>query len=65
MKASGMDTVSSITITPADPIMEPFFCNPSGSMVTSISSAVRTADDDPPGITALSRRPFGMPPQWS
>src|SRR5712692_6506718 len=64
-EASGMDTVSSITMMPAEPIMEPLLLGPSTSMGMSISSGVRMAADEPPGTTALRARPPGMPPQWS
>src|SRR2546425_10365431 len=55
MRASGMDTLSSMTMTPAEPIMVPAALSPSTSMVTSISAAVRIAADPPPGTTAFSR----------
>ena len=58
-----MDTVSSITTMPAEPIMEPLLLGPSTSMGMSISSGVRMADEEPPGTTALSARPPRMPPQ--
>jgi hypothetical protein len=58
-----MDTVSSITMTPAEPIMEPLLLGPSASMGMSISSAVRMAAEEPPGTTPLSWRPPRMPPQ--
>jgi len=45
--------------------MDPAFLSPSTSMVTSISSAVRIWAEEPPGTTALSRLPFGIPPAWS
>src|SRR4029450_11786636 len=61
MRASGMDTLSSMTMTPAEPIMEPAALSPSTSIVTSISSAVRIAADPPPG-TPPSRGPVPLPP---
>ena len=60
-----MQTVSSITMMPAEPIMEPLLLGPSTSIGTSISSGVRMAAEEPPGITALSGRPSRMPPPWS
>src|SRR5580765_401845 len=60
-----MDTLSSITITPAEPIIVPAFFSPSTSMVTSISSAVRIAAEPPPGTTALSRPVPVTPPARS
>ena len=60
-----MHVVSSITTTPAEPAIVPAFLRPSTSMVTSIWSAVRIGADEPPGTTALSRRPFGTPPARS
>src|SRR3989304_3936337 len=60
-----METVSSMTITPAEPAMVPASLRPSTSTVTSISSAVRRAAEEPPGTTALSLRPWGTPPACS
>src|SRR5215510_15329179 len=60
-----MDTLSSITITPAEPIIEPAFLRPSTSMATSISSAVRIAAEPPPGTTAFSRPVPVTPPARS
>src|SRR4029453_14356186 len=65
MRASGMDTLSSMTTTPAEPIMEPAPLSPSPSIVTSISSAVRIAADPPPGTTAFSRPVPLTPPAVS
>ena len=62
MSASGIETVSSMTTTPAEPIMEPALRRPSTSMVTSISSALRMGAEEPPGTTALSRPLPATPP---
>ena len=61
MSASGTDTVSSNTMTPAEPAIVPAFLSPSTSIVTSISSARRIGAEDPPGTTPL-RRPFPETP---
>src|SRR5207248_8432484 len=61
MRASGIETLSSMTMTPAEPIIEPTFLSPSTSIGTSISSAVRMAAEPPPGTTALSR-PLALTP---
>src|SRR5262249_4348832 len=60
-----MDTLSSMTMTPAEPIMEPTFLSPSTSIVTSISSAVRIAAEPPPGTTPFSRPVPLTPPAIS
>src|SRR6266850_1282388 len=65
MRASGMDTLPSMTMTPAEPIMEPATLSPSTSMATSISSAVRMAAEPPPGTTAFSRPVPLTPPAVS
>ena len=58
-----MQQRSSIAITAAEPIAVPAAVIESKSRVTcSISSAVRITVDEPPGITAFSFRPPGMPP---
>ena len=57
-----MQTVSSITMMPAEPSNEPAFCTESMSIGTSISSGVKIGMDAPPGMTPFSVRPFGMPP---
>src|SRR5438094_866832 len=60
MRASGMDTVSSITMTPAEPAMVPAFRRPSTSSVTSISSARRMAADEAPAeVPGVVRLPHG------
>ena len=58
-----MQVVSSITMMPAEPSSDPALATESKSIGTSISSAVNTGTDEPPGITAFSLRPPGMPPQ--
>src|SRR5215471_20178651 len=60
-----MDTLSSMTMTPAEPIMEPAFLSPSTSIVTSISLAARMAAEPPPGTTPLSRPVPLTPPAIS
>ena len=52
-----MQAVSSITITPPEPAIVPAAIKASKSMPTSISSAVSTFAEMPPGMTALSLRP--------
>src|SRR6266566_463838 len=52
-------------MTPAEPIIVPAFLQPSTSIVTSISSAVRMAAEPPPGTTALSRPVPLTPPASS
>ena len=44
-------------MVPAEPSIEPALPMLSKSMATSISSAVSTGVDDPPGITQRSLRP--------
>ena len=55
MSASGIETVSSKTMTPAEPAIVPALRRPSTSMTTSISCAARIGADEPPGTTPLSR----------
>src|SRR5256885_12812256 len=54
-----------MTITPAEPIIVPAPRQPSTSITTSISSAVRMAAEPPPGTTALSRPGPLTPPARS
>ena len=56
-----MHVVSSITITPPEPAMVPAAISESKSMPTSISSAVSTFAEIPPGMTALSFPPPRTP----
>ena len=56
-----MQVESSITIVPAEPSIEPALAIASKSIATSISSAVSTGVDEPPGTTAFSLRPSRMP----
>ena len=51
-----------MTIVPAEPSMLPALATDSKSIATSISSAVSTGVEEPPGTTARSLRPLGMPP---
>ena len=61
-----MQQRSSIAITAAEPITVPACASESKSSVTfSASAAVRIGVDEPPGITALSVRPPGIPPPTS
>ena len=60
-----MQVVSSSTTTPPDPSIEPALATLSKSMPISISSDFNTGVLDPPGTTALSARPLGMPPPTS
>src|SRR6056297_161947 len=58
-----MQVLSSITITAPEPSIEPACLMESKSMLAPvISSAGNTGDEEPPGITALSLRPFHTPP---
>ena len=61
----GTAIVTRPATTPPDPSIEPAFATESKSIATSISSAVSAGQDDPPGTTALSPRPFGIPPPTS
>jgi hypothetical protein len=54
-----------MTMMPADPRNDPACCTESKSIATSIWSGVNTGIEAPPGITALSVRPFAMPPACS
>ncbi len=56
-----MQVESSITIVPAEPSIEPALASESKSMATSISAAVSTGVDEPPGTTAFSLRPPRIP----
>ncbi len=58
-----MQVLSSMTMMPAEPSRDPALATESKSMATSISSAVNTGTEEPPGITAFSFRPPGIPPQ--
>ena len=60
-----MQVVSSITITPAEPAIEPAAASASGAHRMSSASGPRIGDEAPPGITALSARPPGTPPASS
>ena len=56
-----MLALSSITMTPPEPAIVPAACSESKSIATSISSAVSTLAEIPPGITALSVCPRRTP----
>ena len=60
-----MQVVSSITMTAAEPSIEPALATVSKSILMSIWSALRIGADAPPGMNAFSGRPFSMPPQPS
>ena len=60
-----MQQRSSMTMTPADPIDEPASTRDVKSIFVSMSAAVRTEVEDPPGMTAFSSRPAGTPPPMS
>src|ERR1035438_2833379 len=58
-----MHVASSMTITAPVPSDDPAFLTESKSMfVAIITSPGTTGTDEPPGITALSLRPFHTPP---
>ena len=57
-----MQVVSSRTIIAADPSIEPAFAMPSKLACVSSCAGSRIGTDEPPGMTAFSVRPFGMPP---
>ena len=59
-----MLALSSITITPPEPAIVPAASSESKSIATSISSAVSTFADIPPGITALRLCPRRTPCAW-
>ena len=63
--ARTMQVSSSMTMMPHEPSSEPALATESKSIATSISSAVKTGTDEPPGMTAFSCLPFGMPPACS
>ncbi len=52
-----MQVSSSMTMMPHEPSSDPAFATESKSIATSISSAVNTGTDDPPGMTAFSCLP--------
>ena len=60
-----MQVSSSITTTPPEPSIEPALASESKSMATSHSSAFSSGQELPPGITALSFLPPGIPPPTS
>ena len=60
-----MQVSSSITTTPPEPSMDPALASESKSMGTSISSAFSRGQELPPGITAFSFLPPGIPPATS
>ena len=60
-----MQARSSITITAPEPSIEPASAIESKSSPVSTWSAVSTGTDEPPGMTAFSSRPSGIPPPMS
>ena len=60
-----MQQRSSMTMTPAEPIDVPAATSDVKSIFTSMSAAVSTEVDEPPGMIAFSSRPFGTPPPTS
>ncbi len=56
-----MHALSSITMTPPEPAIVCFTLSASNSMATSSSSAPSTGAEEPPGMTAFTLRPAGMP----
>ena len=60
-----MQQRSSITITAPEPSIVPPSAIESKSSGYWISPAVNTGTDEPPGMTALSFRPSGIPPPMS
>ena len=60
-----MQARSSMTITAPEPSIEPASAMASASSGVSSWSGVSTGTDEPPGITAFSSRPSGMPPPRS
>jgi len=63
--ARTMQVESSKTMMPPEPAMVPAALSASNSSETSISAAVRTGAEEPPGMTALTLRPPTTPPQSS
>jgi hypothetical protein len=57
-----MQQRSSSATTPAEPIAVFSFSSELKSYPTSISSPFRITVEEPPGITAFSSRPPGIPP---
>ncbi len=60
-----MGVSSAMTMTPAEPSIEPAAATESKSIATSISSGRSSGDDNPPGMTAFRLRPDGRPPAAS
>src|SRR4029077_7272591 len=65
LATSTMQEVSSITIMPPDPMMEPSFLSDSYSTGISRNSAGMHPPEGPPVCTALKLRPSGTPPPIS
>ena len=60
-----MQQRSSMTMIAPEPSIEPASAIAFASSGVSSWSAVSTGTDEPPGITAFSCRPFGIPPPSS
>jgi hypothetical protein len=60
-----MQVVSSMTMMPAEPSMEPAFWTASKLAGMSSWSGSRIGTDDPPGMTAFNWWPSRMPPARS
>ena len=60
-----MHARSSTTMIAAEPRNDPAAWIESKSAGVSIWSGVKTGTDEPPGMTAFSCRPSGMPPPTS
>jgi hypothetical protein len=56
---------SSMTMIAPEPSIEPASAIEAASSDTSIWCAVRTGTEEPPGMTAFSSRPSGIPPPRS
>ena len=60
-----MQQRSSMTMIAPEPSIEPASAIAFASSGVSIWAAVSTGTDEPPGMTAFSWRPFGIPPPTS
>jgi hypothetical protein len=63
--AHTMQVVSSITMMPAEPSIDPAFITSSKLAGMSSWSGSRIGTDEPPGMTAFSLRSSRMPPARS
>ncbi len=60
-----MQVESSKTMMPPEPDIDPAAFTASTSREMSISSPRRIGEEEPPGMTAFTFRPPGIPPQSS